>query len=325
VKVVLDMECFGKPASLEGLESCDPRTGAIAAQLSFEAGGPDELPEPGSWGDESERCEGDVPAGMACVDGGVLLLGSRAYAPFGPDFDPVPEQLVRVSPFFLDLDELTVADLRPLVARGLAEPAQTSATEPYCTYTSEPGESEQASVNCITRALAAAACEMLDKRLPTEAEWEFAAGNRGDESPFPWPTEDADTSVALLCSKSIVARGELGDETASRQCILESGYPVGPQIGGSASDVGPLGIKNLGGNLSEWVSDDFARYEDATCWGPDIALLRDPRCVSDASLGVLRGGSWLSITYNAHVHFRRSAPSSIEADSVGLRCARDAR
>lgn len=81
----------------------------------------------------------------------------------------------------------------------------------------------------------------------------------------------------------------------------------------------------MGGNLSEWVSDDFAALADLTCWGPDVELHDNPRCANDPSLGVLKGGSWVSITYDAHGFFRRSAPALAELPFIGFRCVKDAR
>jgi len=326
VVVLLGMECFGRSASLEQLTSCDPASGADVERLAFGSGEPEQLPLPGSWGGGDQPCTGEAPLGMVCVEGGAFLLGSRAYAPFGPDFDPVPEQLVRLAPFFLDVDELTVEVIRPLIARGLREPAPASDEQPHCAYTQDPGPNESASVNCIDRATAAAACQELGKRLPTEAEWEYAAGNRSAESPFPWAQDGTEPTTEVLCEKAIVARAEISPNGGgSRQCVLIGAYPVGPQPGGSAADVSPLGLHDLAGNLSEWVADDFARYSDATCWGTDVALHEQPSCVADPSVGVLRGGSWTSITYDTHVYFRRPAAIGLELEFVGVRCAHDAR
>jgi formylglycine-generating enzyme required for sulfatase activity len=99
----------------------------------------------------------------------------------------------------------------------------------------------------------------------------------------------------------------------------------GPLAGGSADDINALGLRNMGGNLSEWVADDFAAYGDPTCWGPDVSLHDNPQCQGSSALGVLRGGSWISIPYESHTYFRASAPPNQEAESVGIRCAKDAQ
>jgi formylglycine-generating enzyme required for sulfatase activity len=258
----------------------------------------------------------------------VFLLGSRVYRPFGPDFDPVPEQLVHVSPFFLEVDELTVADFRALGPLD-ADPPLTTGDDPRCEYAPEAGGREGASLNCVSRATAEAACAARGRRLPTEAEWEFAAGSRTLESPLPW-WPFADTSNEAICAQAVLARASLAESIAeeplSQFCIaFEPDLPDGPQLGGDPSDLSPLGLRNLGGNLSEWVADAHARYSDPICWGPDLELREDPCCRADEVSAVLRGGSWASIPYNAHVTFRREAGRGLQVSHVGFRCAESAR
>ncbi len=323
VKLTLGMDCFGKPADLDTKSGCDPATGSVSSGLRAVAGTGTDLPKPGSWGNGIEPCAGEAPSEMVCVPGGVFLLGSRQYVPFGADFDPVPEQLVHVMPYFIDADEMTVGALRPLVGT-LSPPIVMDPTHPYCTYTLVPGANEAMSVSCVDRAEAEAACAAQGKRLPTEAEWELSAGAGSLERPYPFEL-GTDASSDAICSSAVVARADLKDATGSRQCILIDDYPVGPQPGGSESDLNPLGLRNMGGNLAEWVADDFAAFADPTCWGPVVALKSSPRCVDDPALGVLKGGSWVSVTYNTHSFFRRSAPSTLKLPFVGFRCAKDAQ
>jgi formylglycine-generating enzyme required for sulfatase activity len=214
--------------------------------------------------------------------------------------------------------------MRLSVAQGASAPAAASDAEPFCTYTTEPGPNETTSVNCIDRSTAEQACAAQDKRLPSEAEWQYAAGGRSVESPYPWtlsnPTNEG------ICAVAVVARGDNDIPNASRLCILnEPALEPGPAPGGSASDVTASGLRNLGGNLSEWAADDFARYSDSICWGADLGLRDDPRCAADPTKGVLRGGNWASIPYNTHVYFRQGAGRGVEEPMVGVRCARSAQ
>ena len=100
---------------------------------------------------------------------------------------PVPERLVRVSPFALDRNEMTVREMRTLVTGGLvARPFARGLGRPACTWTDAPDQLEDFPVNCIAQSNAARACEARGARLPTEAEWEFAAGDRDEEKRYPW-------------------------------------------------------------------------------------------------------------------------------------------
>lgn len=321
VNVVLGMDCFGRRASLDELTSCNPATGEHEA-WQYPMGDETSLPVPGSFGGGDRPCKAPTPTGMICVPGGVFLMGSRSFVPFGADFDPVPEQLVRVPAYFIDASELDVGRARELVRGGAPAPGVATADEPRCSY-SETGEHDSFSVNCVDRDTAAELCDALGKRLPTEAEWEFAAVDRTTDAAYPWPVA-AEATTEAVCADAIVARADLGDINGSRQCILDLGVEAGPVAGGSEKDLSPLGVHNLGGNMSEWVSDDFASYSDPVCWGDEVSLRDDPRCVADPTVGVARGGSWKSLAYNSHGFFRRPAASDLEWSFIGVRCAQDA-
>src|SRR5262249_22678930 len=161
------------------------------------------------------------------------------------------EQLVQLLPFALDIDEMTVGAIRPLVAT-IGEPTAQSAIDPFCTYTAAPsadGSSEKMPVNCVSLQQARDACKALGKRLPTEAEWEYAAGNLGRETRYPWGSGDP-------CDFAAVGLGLASDAQTSIQC-LDAGDTAGPQPVGSMGDVTDLGVHDLGGNLTEWLEDDF--------------------------------------------------------------------
>ncbi len=330
--IVLAMDCFGIPSDPIGHTTCDPTTKAPSAEPTLQA--PGAIATPSSWSPaQPVPCASDVPNGMKCIPGGVFLLGDNRASVAAPS---LPERLVQLSPFALDADELTVGAFRALVARHPLssrpvshnpDPLQRNAG---CTYIADSDTSNDAlPLNCVSFSLATDVCTALGKRLPTEAEWEFAAGNTTDESAFAWGSDDD------ICGHSVSAVGRSGLETATSanyeewsNCRVRSGgavVPWGPVAGGNPLDVTKLGVRNLGANVAEWVADHYALYTDA-CWTPMSGqLLQDPRCDSPSMPQLaqqsIRGGSWGTAPPETRASNRNATVGRGGNPYIGVRCA----
>lgn len=322
VHVHLGMSCFGVEMDVGGGRVCDPSSGELAP-LGVLGSPPSELPQPGSWQPAARvPCSEPVPDGMVCVPGGVFLLGAPRNSIISDHINLEP--LVKLSPYALDRDEMTVGEyLDLLLEHGLTPPVSRSPSEQssryYCTYDPADPASRAMPVNCLDRDQAIAVCEAQGKRLPTEAEWEFAAGNADQETRYPWG-EDRD-----VCAHAVVARNpnELTSAlyppyTECRE-TPDGRLPAGAARGGSDADVTQLGIRNLGGNLSEWVADSHALYSEA-CWVG--VILEDPLCES-GSLGwfARRGGAWTGPQASASTYERGAQLDDQATVGVGVRCA----
>jgi formylglycine-generating enzyme required for sulfatase activity/outer membrane protein assembly factor BamB len=215
---------------------------------------------------------------------------------------------VDLSAYYLDRSEVTVAQYRACVEGGGCTPphygSRTYRLEYEGRFTNwdQPGR-EDHPVNAVNWAQADQYCRWAGKRLPTEAEWEKAAG--GDGRRYPWGDEEAS------CDRMVMDDGGDG-------CGQDSTWPVGAKPAGAS----PYGVMDLAGNVWEWVADWYDR--DYYSRGP----LADPLNADPGSEGlkILRGGSLADQNPHIHTVSNRLAydPKQGYDYTVGFRCARSA-
>jgi formylglycine-generating enzyme required for sulfatase activity len=225
--------------------------------------------------------------GMLLVPGGHFTMGS-----FDKSTPPNehPPHAVTVGPFWIDKTEVTVGAYRVCVQNhACARPEKSSAT---CTYDMDDPELP---VSCVTWQDAESYCTSASKRLPTEAEWEFAArGLHGGR--YPWGS-------GTTCAFAVT----LLREASGKQCVKRPArvgtHPMGASV---------WGVLDMSGNVEEWTAD----------WYTETYAGTSPRAGASHTL---RGGGWLSSPSGARTT-SRDWGSSIEAGpNVGFRCAREVK
>jgi len=322
VAVTLYTACSGVAADLERFLTCDPATGDLTAS-TLEEVAREGAPRPGSFPlAQSTPCSRVPREGMACVQGGLFARGSSIFALDETALlSPVPERLVRVTPFALDRQEMTVRQMRALVDSGLvARPVARGLSRPACTWTDAPDAFEDFPVNCIGKSNAALACSARGTRLPTEAEWEFAAGDRDEEKRYPWGADPDACRFAIVGRGRIIPEGGPDGSIACRTEADGQARPWGPRPTAEGDDITALGIRHLGGNVSEWVSDAAGSYAGPCSEGPSVLV--NPRCDrGTADESVVRGGSWTLPPSYAQTSHRSTYSQQFVGPEVGFRCA----
>ncbi len=253
-----------------------------------------------------------VPAGMVLIPAGTFEMGSDSA-----HVDESPIHTVSLDAFYMDTHEVTNAeyaaflnakgkhtdagntwvyfnDASDLVKISLSDGRYT----PVPAYANYP-------VTYVTWYGAMAYAAWAGKRLPTEAEWEYAARGGLSGKKYPW--------------------GDTIDKTRARY----GRKTLRPTAVGSYAANG-YGLYDMVGNVWEWCLDAYDRgfYATSPVRNPlsgasSIQWLLDNYIETGDSVSrVLRGGSWLNTAQVVRVTYRLFVPPSVTNGTYGFRCVK---
>jgi len=221
---------------------------------------------------------------MALVRGGKFIMGRN-----DGDEDERPEREVEVKNFYLDKYEVTNQQYKKFVdATGHRAPGNW-----------KDNLEAQSPVTHVTWTDAYAYAKWARKRLPTEAEWEYAARGGARDFLYPWGNEwrEGYANAGIDASKPVSVRGFENDRSI-------------------------FGIQGLAGNVSEWVDSVYLPYMPGQASGC-------PEC------RVYRGGNFKSKVKESAATHRlsdypelpasasdRAAYKELVFPRVGFRCAK---
>ena len=248
-------------------------------------------------------------APMTVLRAATVMIGNDARGRRGPG-GAVPERPaheVKIETFMLDTHEVTVAHYRLCVE---AEICQEPAKEALCNWTKDDRADHP--INCITQKDARDYCAWLDKRLPTEAEWEYAAGGaKEDKRLFPWGTDLPNTRHANVCGTECVHGAKQGMRMKKGWTFeINDGHQQTAPVGSYPQGNTPNGLQDMAGNVWEWTASEPCTYPDHDCQG--------------SKERIIRGGGWThKYVLSPEVTTREKFLREERSKGIGFRCARD--
>lgn len=264
----------------------------------------------------------DVSIRMVAVPGGTFQMGSNEKERYS-QADEYPRHSVTVSPFFMSEMEITWDQYWAFYAETMSE-GRTPPEDVYANNSREDvdaisgptppfgypdqgwGMGDRPAIT-MTWYAAKTFCQWLSLktgrhyRLPTEAEWEYAARG-GTETPYFFEGKPADFTNNRFLNRILGA-----DTTGINRYAIYANNSRSRTHEPSRVAANPFGLKNMLGNVLEYCSDWYA--EDAYHQVPDGAL--DPQGPASGTERVVRGGNYADDAVN----LRSAARAHTEHDN----------
>jgi len=246
---------------------------------------------------------GTPTPGMAHVPCGCYDMGDHFAEGYD---DELPVHKVCISAFEIDVHEVTNSEYAECVAGG-------GCTEPYdkssysrATHYGDPAYDDFPVLH-VDWFMADAYCTWATKRLPTEAEWEYAARGGLAGKRYPWgDTIDCDDACYGRYESPTPCRDHCHDGMCDNDTHLVETYaPNG------------YGLYDMAGNVSEWTNDWYEMDYYS------VSPPNDPPGPLSGWLKAVRGGgTWADLASGLRAARRRQfwMPDQ-EGPTVGFRCA----
>jgi formylglycine-generating enzyme required for sulfatase activity len=224
-----------------------------------------------------------------------------------------PLHQVKISPFYLDKFEVTnqqydrfLIAVKNAPAGQYDHPDRPAALDYLRHFIDDTFKGESQPAVGLSWFDAYTYCAWANKRLPTEAEWEYAArGGDGVYRKYPWG-QNAPNADGIWWANYHPQSGKESD-----------GFRVTAPVGSFPDGVSPFGFMDMVGNAEEWVNDwhSFNYYKNSDgAQDPPGPLLGKKR--------VIKGGAFSSDQHHIRIATRFYGKPEDKSPNLGFRCAR---
>jgi len=190
--------------------------------------------------------------------------------------------------------------------------AERATYSPLCTG-SDPEKADHP-ITCVTWEMANDYCKVNDKRLPTEAEWEFAT--RGpDGRIYPWGDDPPTAEHLNACDAQCLAWGKAHKVELNALEKGDDGFPTTAPVGKFPAGRSRFGPYDVVGNVWEWVADWYGDYK--------AEAAQNPVGPATGERKVIRGGAWnAGVETWLHPSFRYAQVPNAQSYGIGFRCVK---
>ena len=227
------------------------------------------------------------PGGMAYIGPGSFNFGDAAVA----------GTKATVGAYCLDINEVTADQYKSCVTSGACTAA---IKDDFCTYDAIGMGNHP--INCVDWNQSLTYCALQGKRLPTEAEWEWAARGQAKGTTFPWGDTMPDGTMMNGCGAVCVAMVKVrkGWDWVSTYPGADP-WPETAPVGSFPAGNTASGVHDLAGNVWEWTSSMY----------------------NSTTEHVGKGGSWsIDKPMFATAFYRHHQLATYVNSDFGFRCAK---
>ena len=228
------------------------------------------------------------------------MMGSNTYS------YEQPIHSVTLASFEIMRSEITVGQYRLCVNASVCSSPRTSSS--YCNWSSSAGSEEDHPINCVSWYQVMEFAAWVGARLPTEAEWEYAARGEGQDITYPW------------------------GNTSPNCTLVNYDYCIGGTSTVCSHPTGNTdqGLCDMAGNVWEWVQDKrHSNYNGAPNDGSGWCTGNCPENASDSAYNasdgasrVVRGGNWSFSSSYIRSAYRYNYSPSAQYVIIGARLSR---